>query len=122
MRRGEAPREMRTAISRPRTPPRAIRDVGAGDEQDETDRAEKNEKVDTEVHADHALVWKEVDARFLADVFGKFAMKILEDERVDGGKFGGCDSRLEACEDIDVVAAAHRFGDQRERRPNVGST
>ena len=47
-------------------------------------------------------------------------MKILKDEGVVGGEFGGRDAGLEAREDVDIFTAAHRFGDERERRPDIG--
>ena len=118
MRREKCARRFRGRAIRARE--EQIGDIGARDEQDEADRAEKNEEIDAEVHADHALVWKEVDADVLADVVGKCAVEILKDERVVGGEFGGSDTGLEAREDVDVRAAAHGLGDERERRPNVG--
>src|SRR5262249_28630555 len=109
------------AAAQSATREKQIRDVGARDKQDEADRAEKNKKIDAEVHADHPLVRKEIDTEAVGKIFGKVAVEILSDERVVGSEFGWRDPGLEPREHVDIFAVAGSLSDERERSPQVRS-
>src|SRR6202042_1559577 len=73
-----------------------------------------------DVEANHALIRKKIDPEAVGEIFWRFAVEILKDDGVVGGEFDWGDPGLEPREDIDVFAATHGFGDERDWRPDVG--
>ena len=97
-----------------------IGDIGAGDEQNEADGAQKDEKGITSTGDDGVAQSLDAEAAFCVHVFRMKAAILIGDEFQLGVGLGEGDARLEAAGDKEIVAEVGAVGIDLEGDPDVG--